>query len=146
MASTRPPDRSVLLEPFLTRCGSCRWSIAVETAEEKERREKVHSEHAHGVTVAAVTELMTADPTHTADTETIIGAIVFDARANDGEVNPNRVRGLLPSWVLPQQIGAVYNSLSRQGRLVQVGWTTNTDQRGRNVGKPIALYEYREAS
>jgi hypothetical protein len=134
---------STLLNPYLTECPRCAWEIAVGSFAEKQRRERTHAETVHAASVDAVTGLVTADPGHSADVAEIVAAIELDASANSGEVNPNRVRQLLPPHVLPQAVGAVYSRLLREGRLTEIGWTTNTDRRGRNDGKPLRLYAYK---
>lgn len=128
------------LDPFLTACSKCSWSIAVWSAEEKERREKAHAERAHMATVEAVTGLVTTDPSHTAEVEAVERAIVYDGRTHGGEVDPNRVRALLPPWITPQVIGATYRTMHDSGRLRVVASTTNRDRKGRNVGKPLNVY------
>jgi hypothetical protein len=135
----------MLTKPRLTSCAYCEWELAVATDAEKQRRETAHAavcRYAPHPSVEAVTGLVAEDPSHAADVAEIVAAIELDASANSGEVNPNRVRQLLPSHVLPQAIGAVYSTLLRQGRLSEIGWTTNNDRRGRNDGKPIRLYSY----
>lgn len=93
-------------------------------------------------TVASVTSLVVADPMHDRDIAAIDEAIETDAAKHGGQVDPNRVRLMLPDYVQAQVIGARYNTLIRAGRLKQRGWTTNEDRKGRNVGKPIAVYDY----
>lgn len=129
-----------LLSPPIASCPRCPWEVACSSVEEKQRRERVHAERVHMAAVEAVTGLVANDPAHAADRETVERLIVADGRTHGGEVDPNRVRALVPSYVLPQVIGAVYNALLAQGRLVEAGWTTNTDRKGRNVGKPLKTY------
>lgn len=128
----------MLLNPIMASC-SCGWEITCSSFAEKQRREAAHRDR-HHPSVDAVTSLVTADPSHQADVQAVIDAIEMDAAAHDGEVDPNRVRRLLPSWVQPQTVGATYNALVTQHRLERVGWTTNEDRRGRNVGKPLMTY------
>jgi hypothetical protein len=137
---------SLLINPHLACCERCGWEIAVGSHTEKQKREQIHAERVHMATTDAVTGLVTADPSHASDVAEIVAAIELDASANSGEVNPNRVRLLLPAHVQPQVIGAVYSRLLRERRLTEIGWTTNTDRRGRNDGKPIRLYELRRSA
>lgn len=133
------------MNPILASC-ACGWELACSSRAEKERREAVHNQQRHTPTTEAVTSLLTADPSHAADIQAVIDAIEMTAAANDGQVDPNAVRRLLPAWVQPQVVGAVYNQLQAQRRLERIGWTTNEDRRGRNAGKPLPLYQLRDAS
>ena len=126
----------------LRRCDGCPW----EQDDPDGTKLAIHKQRRHTSTVEAVTALITADPSHAEDVQTVIDAIEMVARDNDGQVDPNAVRRLLPAHVHPQTIGAVYNQLTSRGRLERIGWTTNEDRAGRNYGKPLALYELREAS
>jgi hypothetical protein len=119
----------------------CGLHLFVFDEAEKERREKAHLTVCRNVTDAnAVAALMTADPSHDADVQTVVEAIEYDAAQHDGEVDPNRVRGLLPAHVQPQVVGSTYNVLIAKGRLEKLGWVTNLDRHGRNFGKPIMSY------
>jgi hypothetical protein len=120
--------------------------LQVDDDAEKQRRERIHAEASHAARVAAVTGLVAEDPSHSRDVAEVVAAIELDASANSGEVNPNRVRELLPAHVQPQVIGATYSRLVREGRLVEIGWITNRDRRGRNDGKPTRLYSLQGAS
>jgi hypothetical protein len=132
----------MLLNPHLTSCRfGCGWELAVSSFEEKQRRERVHAERVHFASADAVTGLMADDPTHTDDFAEVVAAIEMDGQANNGEVDPNRVRHLIPSHVQPQMVGTAYRVLVTRGRLREIGWTTNRDRHGRNDGKPIRLYE-----
>ena len=135
---------STLLNPYMAVC-ACGWELACSSLAEKQRREDAHTQRRHTSTTEAVTALVTADPSRTEDVKAVIEAIEMTARNNDGQVDPNEVRRLLPSWVLPQAVGAVYNQLVAQGRLERIGWTTNEDRRGRNYGKPISLWLLKDA-
>lgn len=86
----------------------------------------------------AITDLLTADPSHTRERDAVIDAI--RAAAVDGQVNPNTVRRLVPAWVGPKVVAATYRVLVHEGRLVKDGWTTSDDVRGRNAGRPVRVY------
>lgn len=90
----------------------------------------------------AITALIYNDPIHARDREAIVEAIRADARAHDNNVNPNRVRVLIPSWVQPQLIGAAYRNLKVAGVLETGPWTVNEDAKGRNCGKPARTYQW----
>ncbi|HET6908877.1 MAG TPA: hypothetical protein VFH54_06015 [Mycobacteriales bacterium] len=94
-------------------------------------------------TVDEVCALVVGDPVHEREREAVVAAIRSDAAANDGHVDPNRVRELVPAWVGPRVVSATYNALRTRRLLIPAGWTTNTDRRGRNVGKPIRTYTWR---
>lgn len=136
---------TTILHPLLARCADCpEWEVDCgRDATRKARLEQLHRDRLHAHSIDSVTGLVAADPMHDSDVETIVAAIELDGSANSGEVDPNRVRMLLPSHIQPTLIGATYNTLIRRGRLQQIGWTTNRDRHGRNVGKPIAIYELR---
>ena len=135
-----------LLKELFTECAHCpEWQVRVFTPEQKQRQENIHAQAKHTPTADAVTALVTADPMHAADVEAVMDAITYDAASHDGEVDPNRVRRLVPQHVQPQVLSATYASLVRQGRLERVGWTTNEDRRGRNAGKPLALWTLKDA-
>lgn len=93
-------------------------------------------------TAREVCELVFGDPVHERDRAAVVEAIRADAAAHDGEVDSNRVREALPTWVYPRSIGAVYNALRARGLLVANGYVTNTDTRGRNAGRPARLYRW----
>lgn len=133
------------LNPLMAVC-ACGWEVACSSLDEKQRRENAHTRQRHLAETEAVTALITADPSRADDVKAVLDAIEMVAAAHDGQVDPNNVRRLLPAWVLPQCVGAVYNQLVAQRRLERIGWTTNEDRRGRNVGKPLPLYILREAS
>ena len=76
----------------------------------------------------------------------IIGAMIADAEAHGDEVNPNRVRALLSNEhgldVNPRMLSAMYSRLRAQGVLRHDGWTTSTDVRGGNAGKPARTWRW----
>lgn len=74
---------------------------------------------------------------HRAEVERAILAVGLEY---DGHINPNQVRERLPSWVQPQIIGPTYRALCLLREIEPAGWTTNTDTRGRNTGKPARCY------
>lgn len=135
-----------VLELF-TACEHCpEWEVQVFSPEEKERREQTHAQSKHH-TVSAITALLADDPTHEGDKRVIVAAIEVAARANYGLVSANTVRPLLPSYVQPQMVGAVFTSLKAIGRLIPTGDDEpNTDTRSRNTNKTCPVYRMRDAS
>jgi len=102
-----------------------------------------------GPEVDAICALLLGDPMHARDRERIVTALVEDARRHDGHVDPNRVRvsltrenadGSADLVVFPRLLGATYQALAKKGVLELTGWTTSTDTRGRNVGRPARSY------
>jgi hypothetical protein len=77
-------------------------------------------------------------------------AIRGDAASHSGHIDPNRVRALLTNehglTVYPRVIGATYSALRQAGVLIADGWTTSTDVRGGNAGKPARLYRLVEVT
>lgn len=77
----------------------------------------------------------------------VVRAIVLEARAHRGTVDPNRVRTRLagdngrPALGTPQVVGAVYYALKQLGVLRFVDWVPNTDRGSGNGGKPLPLYQ-----
>jgi hypothetical protein len=74
---------------------------------------------------------------HRAEIERTIWAVALDY---DGHINPNHVRARIPTWVQPQLVGPTYRAMTLAGDIEPDGWTTNTDTRGRNSGKPLRMY------
>lgn len=74
---------------------------------------------------------------HRTEIQRIIFAVAFE---HNGKIDPNVVRRRLPSWVQPQLIGPTYRSLVLADEIGVDGWTTNTDTKGRNSGKPLRTY------
>lgn len=81
----------------------------------------------------------------------VVDAFKQAARLDGGVVDPNRVRSLLAEAdgyaVGSQQLSAAYARARATGRdrtplLERHGWTTNTDARGRNGGKPLRTYRW----
>jgi hypothetical protein len=93
-------------------------------------------------TASSVCELVFGDPIHARERAAVIDAIRQDAAGHDRQVDPNRVRSLIPPWVGPRVVSATYNALRTRGLLVRQGWTQNEDRRGRNVGKPQSVYRW----
>lgn len=97
-------------------------------------------------TIHDVCELIVATPIHQRDVEQVVKAIYLDADANDGNIDPNRVRASLTNeygmTVYPRVIGAVYNSLVHKKVIAVAGWGVNEDRRGRNYGKPQRIYRW----
>lgn len=75
---------------------------------------------------------------HGAEIERVILAVALEY---DGHIDPNTVRGRLPTWVQPQLVGPTYRRLCLARVIKAAGWTTSDDLRGRNSGKPARTYE-----
>lgn len=90
----------------------------------------------------AIQELLTCDPTHARERAAVVDAIREVALDNGGEVNPNLVRPLIPEWVGPRVVSAVYGALSRRKVLVFARWGVNLDEDGGNNGKPARIYRW----
>ena len=74
---------------------------------------------------------------HRQEIERVILAVALE---HDGHIDPNTVRARLPAWVQPQLVGPTYRALSLAREIEPAGWTTSTDNRGRNSGKPARTY------
>lgn len=74
---------------------------------------------------------------HREEVERVIWAVALD---NGGHIDPNEVRARIPSWVQPQLVGPTYRAMTLARDIEPDGWTTNTDTRGRNSGKPLRTY------
>lgn len=96
--------------------------------------------HAVPPRVEAVLALVLGDLIHQRDREAVVEAILTAADENDGEVDPNVVRPLIPEWVYPRCIGATYWSLARAGVIEPAGWTVSQDTKGSNSGRPARLW------
>lgn len=97
---------------------------------------------------AALLDLIAGDPIHAEDRRRIVAAIVAEAKASHGFVDPNKVRIRLTNragvlTVYPSVIGAVYFALTRSGQLATAGWLVNQDHSG-NSGKPLRRYRLKE--
>lgn len=81
---------------------------------------------------------------HGRDFEVVQAAIRKVARENRRIVDPNRVRAELTGEhglrVDPRAVGATYTALINRGTIIRHGWTTSTDRRGGNAGKPARKY------
>lgn len=88
----------------------------------------------------SILELVAGDPLHEDDRAAVVRAILAAAAADNGRVDPNQVRKLIPDNVYPRVTGAVYQSLAKKGVLVVDGWTVSEDTTGRNTGKPCRVY------
>jgi hypothetical protein len=80
------------------------------------------------------------------DRRTITAAVLADAQAHDGVVDPNRVRVALSNehglTVHPQALSATYSALARRGVLRSLGWIgTNDDKASGNAGRPMRLWQ-----
>lgn len=92
--------------------------------------------------VDAICALIEADPLHSRDKAAVVEAIKRTADENDGIVDQNLVRPLVPSWVYPKVVGSVYRVLRQRGVLAYEGWNTSFDTKGRNSGKPQRRYRW----
>ncbi|WP_369068575.1 hypothetical protein [Kineococcus terrestris] len=99
--------------------------------------------------VAAVCALVNGNPLHANDRREVVSAILAEAAAHGGAVDPNGVRARLAVTnadgstdyrVYPRVIGATYQALCTAGVLEFTGWIPNTDARGRNSGKQARSY------
>lgn len=101
---------------------------------------------------AALLDLIAGDPIHQRDRATIVRAIVAEAHANAGRVDPNRLRARLADEngeprVYPRLVGAVVSALAQRRVLVADGWVVSTDRRGGNAGRPARRWRLqREAA
>ena len=88
--------------------------------------------------------VIAGDPAHAEDRRRVVAAIVADADANGGVVDPNRVRVALTNDhgidVTPQVLSATYSALRCAGAIEAIGWGQNTDTRSGNSGKPLRVY------
>ena len=74
-----------------------------------------------------------------------------EAYAHEGVVDPNGVRSRLTNryglMIEPRRYSAFWNrAAGKSGFLDADGWTTNTDTKGRNAGKPTRRYRIRIAA
>ena len=93
-------------------------------------------------TATAIAELMAVDPRHAEEFAEMFRLIQADFDEH-GTVNPNRIRPLIPRWVYSRVRSAAYSVLRNRKPpiLVPTGeWVTNTDNEGRNAGKPQKTY------
>lgn len=65
------------------------------------------------------------------------------AKENGGQVSANDVRPLLPPWVLPQRVGAVFVAMKSAGELERVGKVPSDDSEGRNTHHDHGLWRLR---
>lgn len=124
---------------------TCQWCPGFDalcaSENHKAKVEAAHNERWHGVPAPDTDEICDkVYNTHAAERDQVIACIEAVAKVNNGQIDPNAVRGLLPAGIKPQVVSATYNVLARQGRIERAGWTTNTDAAGRNQGKPLALW------
>lgn len=89
-------------------------------------------------------QLAFTDPTPLRDTDRrlILGAILSDARAHGGHVDPNRVRESLRDMagdlmVKPRMLSGAYRVLRGLDGTREGPETVNTDKHGGNAGKPL---------
>src|SRR5262245_3084484 len=96
---------------------------------------------------ADLLSLVDADHLHAADRDRIDAAIEAVARADDGLVDPGRVRRLRCNdrgylEVSPRVLSARYFALRRAGVLEPAGWVVSDDKVGRNAGKPARTWRW----
>lgn len=140
----------MLVNPKFAVCpapGCSNWEVACSTEKEKLAIEARHRTRYHPHSIEAVTGIVAEDPRHSSEREVIEEAIRVAARAKGGRVSANDVRRLLPAYVTPQLVGAVFQSLKAEGRLLPTGdEERSTDTKGRNTNKDCPVYVLREAS
>lgn len=91
-------------------------------------------------TATEITALMAGDPRHAEEFRAVFVAIQADFDEH-GTVDVNRVRPRIPSWVFSRVRSAAYSVLRNKEILVPTGkWVSNTDGKGRNIGKPQKVY------
>lgn len=82
------------------------------------------------------------EPWRISERDRVVAAIA--TAAEHGEFSANDVRVLLTNdhglTVNPQVMSATFYALRAKGFIRRVGWTQNTDTRGRNSGKPLASW------
>lgn len=91
----------------------------------------------------AVLDLIAGDVIHESSNRAVAEAILRAGREKPA-FTANDVRNLLPKWVNPNCVGAMFHALSgkRLGLIERVpgGWVDNEDRKSRNVGKPLPLW------
>lgn len=128
--------------------GCSEWGPQVWTEAEKQAVQQRHQARYHPrsveASVEAVTALVADDPMGQRERVAIEEAIRVVCR-RDGRVSPNTVRPLLPSWVLPQRIGAIFAAMSRPGgELVKVARVPLDDTKSRNTHHDANEYALRD--
>ena len=137
---------------MIAECGACQWGPPVWSEDEKERKELAHKKRWHP-------DLVEEDPEPTTDelcarmigeygddADKVLEAIRAVAVVNNGRVDLNAVRELLPKGTLkvPQVRGSVVRVMKGAGykgwQLVEVGSNVNNDTRSGNAGKPQTVY------
>ncbi|WP_430600299.1 hypothetical protein [Brevibacterium sp. K72] len=94
---------------------------------------------------AAIDAVNVSTHLHGRDQKRIEAAMRAVARADDGFLDPNKVRAELTNeyglTVNPRVLSARYRLLHRRRVIVHAGTTKNQDVAGGNHGKPMWLYE-----
>lgn len=95
--------------------------------------------------VAALLGVISDQPRNAADRAAIVRAIVTEARANRGLVDPNKVRARLtgPSGGLAvngRVVGATYAALVAAKVIEFHAWVISTDRVSKNAGRPVRMY------
>jgi len=88
---------------------------------------------------------LVADPGHpSADYEwnLWVTASRSTAEANNGIVDPNRLRELVRGVVAPRRCGAFTHRALTSGLMVRAGWVVSDDTTGRNAGRPAMQYRW----
>jgi len=129
-----------LIARCLNTTAPCNFETVCNSEQHRDRVQQSHMERQHAAAPAADDISDDMWSRHVDDRALIVKAIEATALVNGGKVDMNVVRQIIPDAVTPQLVGAVVNVLLRQGRLERIGWTTNQDRKGRNVGKPAPLY------
>lgn len=93
----------------------------------------------------AVLDLISEDWVHDASNRAIAEAVLRAGREHpDGVVTGNAVRALLPPWVNPNCVGAMFHRLSgkRLGLIERVPgrWVVNDDRKSHNAGRPLPVW------
>lgn len=95
---------------------------------------------------AAILDCIAGDRIHERDREAIVDAIRAGVRP-DGTVSANDWRGHIPTWVFSRVVGATVNALTHKGFLTATGdWVLSDDSHGRNCGKPMRVYRWKDAA
>lgn len=95
--------------------------------------------------VDSIIEAMNGDPVHARDRRTIVTAIIAEAHASGGRVDPNRLRARLVNehgrlTVYPRLLPAVIGGLVARRVLLPDGHVRSTDRVGRNTNKLLPKY------
>lgn len=100
------------------------------------------------IDVADLLQLIAGDPVHARDRKKIVQAIVAEAAAHGGLVDPNRLRARLADehgrpTVYPRVVGAVVSCLAQRRAIEPAGYVKSTDRHGKNAGRPARVWRLR---